>query len=126
MTRTDTDGRPTILICEDEDLLRELVRVSLGPDYRFLEAADGREALALVEEEPPDLVLLDLMLPGMTGLEVLRALRENARTASTPVAAISAWTYLEAEAIEAGADRFVPKPFDPGELRAGVEELLGR
>lgn len=126
MTRSDPDGRPTILICEDEALLRELVRVSLGPAFRFVEARDGREALALVENEPPDLVLLDLMLPGITGLEVLRRLRQNPDTASTPVAAISAWTYLETEALEAGADRFVAKPFDPHELRADVEALLGR
>jgi DNA-binding response OmpR family regulator len=113
-----------VLICEDEAALRELIRVSLGPGYRYLEAEDGHEALRLVRAERPDLVVLDLMLPGLHGLDVLRALRRDPAMSATPVAVISAWSDVEAHALAAGANVFLPKPFDPDELRARVEEML--
>ena len=114
----------TVLICEDEDPLRELVRLSLGDSHRFFEARDGRTALELVRERRPDVVVLDVMLPGVSGLDVLRALRADPELAGTRVVAISAWVHLEGEALAAGADGFVGKPFDPQELRSTVENLL--
>lgn len=114
----------TILVCEDEAPLRELMQVSLGGEYRFLEAEDGHAALALARAERPDLMILDLMLPGLGGIEVLRELRADAATKAMPVLAVSAWSYVEREALEAGADAFVGKPFDPDVFRAAVEQLL--
>ena len=120
-----TDGaHATILVCDDDPSLRELVRAVLGPRYRFVEAADGTEALALAREDRPDLVVLDVMLPGLSGIEVLEELRTDNGLASIPVVVITAWSHAELDAQVAGADRFVSKPFDPDELSTAVEELL--
>lgn len=114
----------TILVCDDDPSLRELVRAVLGPAYRFAEAADGLEALALARELRPDLVVLDVMLPGLSGIEVLEALRLDEELRSIPVVVITAWSHAELDAQVAGADRFVSKPFDPDQLSRAVEELL--
>ena len=115
---------PTILVCDDDPPLRELVRAVLGPRYRFIEAADGTEALAAVRELHPDVLVLDVMLPGINGIDVLRELRGDQEIADLPVVVITAWSHAEADAWAAGADRFVSKPFAPDELRRAVEELL--
>ena len=109
----------TILICEDEAALRELVRVSLGSGYGYLEASDGMEALELAKAHHPDVVVL-----GLSGLEVLARLRGDANGHRMPVVVISAWGDAREEAFDAGADRFVLKPFDPDDLRAVVQELV--
>lgn len=118
--------RRTVLICEDEPHLRELVRASLDGGYRFVEAASVADAEAVLREARPDVVLLDLMLPGGSGLDVLRAVRGLAEP-RVPVIVVSAWTtadYREAAAA-AGADAFVAKPFVPDELAATVRQALG-
>ena len=115
---------PTILICEDEEPLRELVRAALGNGYRFAEAIDGREALDLARTLQPDLIVLDVMLPGTSGLDVLATLREDEVTGRIPVVVITAWTHAQQEVLDAGAQRFVSKPFDPDSLKAIVDELL--
>jgi CheY-like chemotaxis protein len=114
----------TILICEDEAALRELVRAILGPEYVFAEASEGEEALALVRDLQPDLVVLDLMLPGKSGLEVLNELRSDRSAGETPVVVVTAWTHAEEAVLAAGADRFISKPFEPDQLQATVKELL--
>ena len=119
------DAAATILVCDDDPSLRELVRAVLGPGYRFVEAADGVEALTLAREEPPELIVLDVMLPGLSGIEVLEELRTDDELKSIPVVVITAWSHAEIDAQVAGADRFVSKPFDPDDLSNAVEELLG-
>lgn len=119
------EGARTVLVCEDEESLRELIRVSLGPGFHVLEAADYETALALVEANRLDLVLLDLVLEGRSGFDVLEALRADPRTARTPVLVISASSDVDAHALSAGADRFLPKPFEPDELRRITLEMLG-
>jgi two-component system phosphate regulon response regulator PhoB len=114
----------TVLICEDDPNLRTLVRLALGDDYRFFEAPDGPSGLALAERTDPDLIVLDLMLPGRSGLDVLRELRSGDDFAETRVIVISAWSDSDAAAIEAGADRFLAKPFDPDELRDAALALI--
>jgi CheY-like chemotaxis protein len=96
----------------------------LGDRYRFVEAANGTDALDLARDVPPDLIVLDVMLPGISGIEVLDALNADARLAAIPVVVITAWSHAEVDAELAGADRFVRKPFDPDALSAAVEELL--
>ena len=119
-----TDDAQTILICEDDQNLRQLVRVVLGDDYRFVEAHDGREALDLALRLRPDLIILDLMLPGASGLDVLTELREKLPDGNTRVIVMSAWGHAVQAALDAGADRFVPKPFDPETLTGIVKEVL--
>ncbi len=114
----------TILVCDDEPSLRELVRAVLGGEYRFIEVDDGHQALELTRELRPDLLVLDLMLPGLSGLDVLAAIRVDEALRSLPVVVVTAWAHAEASALDAGADRFVAKPFEPDELSTAVEELL--
>lgn len=114
----------TVLICEDDPNLRTLVRLALGDAYRFFEAPDGPSGLALAHRIRPDLIVLDLMLPGQSGLDVLAELRRTDDLADTPVIVISAWSHSDEEAMEAGADRFVAKPFDPDELLDAAVTLL--
>jgi two-component system phosphate regulon response regulator PhoB len=115
---------PTILICDDEAPLRELVRVSLDAGFRFVEAHDGVEAVELARATRPDLVILDLMLPRLSGVDVVARLRADHGESEPRIVVLSAWTHSEAEAIDAGADCFVAKPFDPEELKLVVDELL--
>ena len=114
----------TILVCDDEPSLRELVRAVLGSDYQFIEVDDGHQALALIRELRPDLLVLDLMLPGLSGLDVLAEIRVDEGLRSLAVVVVTAWSHAAASALEAGADRFVAKPFESDELTAAVEELL--
>jgi two-component system chemotaxis response regulator CheY len=117
-----------ILICDDEPDLRELMRLSLDtvPRYNFVEAADGSEAIALLGSARPDLLLLDVMMPGTSGIAVLEHLRADPELSETPVIVVSAFASPadRDRAIQAGATRFVKKPFDPDALRSLVEELL--
>jgi CheY-like chemotaxis protein len=115
----------TILVCDDDPSLRELVRAVLGTRYDFVEAADGTEALQLARELRPDLIVLDVMLPGLSGIEVLEAIRGDEALRELKVVVITAWSHAEIDAQVAGADAFVSKPFDPDELSGAVERLLG-
>ena len=117
--------RPLILICDDERPLRELIKAALGDGYRYEEAADTGEAEELLAANRPSLLVLDVMLPGKSGLELLGELRERPETADIPVVIISAWHgENEVTALGSGADAFVGKPFDPDELAQTVERLV--
>jgi CheY-like chemotaxis protein len=119
--------RPTVLVCDDEPVLRMLVRAALGDErYIVLEACDGDEALACARRERPDLVLLDLMMPGRSGSEVLRALRSDPATAATPVIMLTARAQAADRAAMdiAGATGYLTKPFSPLGLASLVEEVL--
>jgi DNA-binding response OmpR family regulator len=118
-----TDARP-ILVVDDDAKIVELVRAYLERDgHRVTTAHDGRSALAAMALEPPALVVLDVMLPEVDGLTVLRAIR---RRDSTPVLVLSArgTTRDRIEGLEEGADDYVPKPFSPAELVLRVRRLL--
>lgn len=114
----------TILICEDEPALRELVRASLDGAYEFAEASDGFAALQLAREVAPAVVILDLMLPGLGGLEVLAELRADERLADIPVLVITAWSETREDLVAAGATDFLAKPFDPDQLNQKVARLV--
>ena len=122
---TPDSAAATILVVDDDASLRELVRAVLGPRYSYIEAADGTEGLAAAHELSPRLIVLDVMLPGLSGIEVLEAIRGDEKLKDTFVVVITAWSHAEIEARVAGADRFVSKPFDPDDLTIAVEELLG-
>ena len=123
---TDNARVPTVLVVDDESVVREVVVKYLRREgYRTLEAGDGDAAVALVEHERPDLVVLDLMLPGTDGLAVCRRIRERSEL---PVIMLTARAE-EADRIvglELGADDYVTKPFSPRELAARVKTVLRR
>ena len=116
----------TVLVVDDEPTIREIVVGYLDREgYRTLEAADGNRARELLENDPPDLVVLDLMLPGMDGLELCRWIRSRSRL---PVIMLTA-RGEESDRIvglELGADDYVTKPFSPRELTARVRTVLRR
>ena len=119
----------TILVCDDQETLRALVCAALAEgDYSLVEARDGDEALQLARSIRPDLVILDMVMPGRSGLDVLEELRCDPDLAPTPVVLCSASTRsLDPQAArDFGADRYLPKPFSPLELASVVGELLGR
>jgi len=115
----------TILICEDDQHLRQLIRVVIGEDFHYLEAHDGEEAVELALAHRPELVILDFMLPKRSGSDVLAAIRRELPPAETQVIVISAWPDADEAAVAAGADAFLPKPFEPQHLEAIVNDVLG-
>ncbi len=119
-----------VLVVEDEpDLARALVYNLERGGYTVASAGSGEAALALAAADPPpDLVLLDVMLPDLSGIEVCRQLRSAPRTASVPVLILSARTdeIDRVLGFEAGADDYVPKPFSPRELMLRVKAVLRR
>ena len=117
----------TILIAEDEPNVVELVRVTLEDQrVRVVEASDGGSALELAARVQPDLILLDVGLPDMSGLEVCRRLRRNPATASTQVVMLTAAAQQDdvARGLAAGASLYLTKPFSPVRLLSLVEQLL--
>lgn len=119
-----TAPRKRILICDDEVPMRLLVRVVLNGDYEFSEAATGVQALEFARRTKPDLVVLDVMLPGGDGLALLEQIRSDPRLSEIPVIVLTASPDFERAASAAGAERFFMKPFDPDELKAAVRELV--
>jgi len=118
-----------ILVVEDEPDIRKLVQYNLLQErYQVLEAEDGEQALKIVERDKPNLVILDLMLPGLSGLEVCRLLREKPDTIKLPILMLTAKAG-EADRVlglEMSADDYLAKPFSPRELVARVRAILRR
>lgn len=124
--RPATAPLPTVLIVDDTPSARTLLRALLAPECRVLEAEDGEAALTVAAHEPVDLVLLDVMMPGMDGLEVTRRLRASRPDELLPILLVTAYAG-QAErlaGLEAGADDFIPKPFDATEVRLRVRNFL--
>jgi len=122
-------ARERILVVDDEEDILELVSYNLDKDgYRVQCVATGEDALKAARAEPPDLILLDLMLPGVDGLEVCRLLKNDSRTASVAIVMLTA-KGEEADIVaglELGADDYVTKPFSPRVLLARVKAVLRR
>ena len=91
---------------------------------RALSESEHVQALKLLESTNPDLIVLDLMLPGRSGLDLLGEIRGVGGHERTPIVVISAWAHSDEAAVAAGADRFVAKPFDPDELNTTIADLL--
>jgi excisionase family DNA binding protein len=119
--------RPVVLIVDDDPGLREFLRVNLESDgYQVREAGSAQEGLAALEDEPPDLILLDVMMPKVDGWEMLRLVRERHGVEAIPVVMFSGKVADEdaAAAEERGAQAFIGKPFDPEQLLASTKQLL--
>jgi CheY-like chemotaxis protein len=118
--------RPLILICDDELPLRELIKAVLGDRYEYVEAEDADQAEAVLARHSPEAIVLDVMLPGRSGIEFLAELRARPGKRPIPVVVVSAWQSQQDEqaALGAGAPPFVGKPFAPKELATGAVTLI--
>ena len=116
-----------ILIVEDNPLHTKLIEMTLRTkNYTLLKATDGEKALDIARKERPDLIIMDLNLPGMTGFEVTKKLRENPAFSHTPIIAITAYAMARDRemVIESGCDAYLSKPIDTRELPGVIAELL--
>lgn len=127
--RLFSDVREKILIVDDEmSTLMPLKRSLESEDYVVVEAYDGREAITKANEEMPDLIILDLMLPVMDGNEVCRHLKTDAHTENIPIIMLTAKDSVndKVEGLDMGADDYVTKPFVLKELKARIKSVLRR
>ena len=119
----------TVLIVDDEAAIRDMLCIALeAADFNTLSAENAQQAHATIIDRQPDLVLLDWMMPGTTGLELLRRLKRDDLTARIPVIMLTAKAEEDSKiaGLDAGADDFVPKPFSPRELISRVKAVLRR
>ncbi len=118
-----------ILVVEDEPAIQELIAVNLEhAGHRVTQAKSAEQAMGLVRQSVPDLVLLDWMLPGQSGVSLAKSLRQDERTRQIPIIILTARSEEEAKitGLEAGADDYVTKPFSPRELLARIRAVLRR
>jgi CheY-like chemotaxis protein len=117
-----------VLVCDDEEVLRSLIRATLEADFEIVEVTSGDATVEQARAERPDLIVLDMMMPGTSGLHVLDELRADPELGSIPVLMLTARTQRSDReaALNAGADRFLAKPFSPIELAELVTELVSR
>jgi len=123
------NGQPLVLVADDNGVVRDLIAFRLERSgYRVVAASDGEEALRIAREEVPDLAILDVMMPNLTGVEVTERLRADDATSQIPVILLTARVQEVdiARGFDAGADDYIRKPFNPQELRARVQAILGR
>lgn len=120
--------RPTILIVEDSEDFRFHLRDSLGQHFRIVEASNGRDGWQKVQEHQPDLVVSDIMMPVMDGLELAKKLKHDPRTAATPVILLTARSTEEQqlEGLDTGVNDYITKPFSPEMLLSRVRNLLAQ
>ena len=121
--------RKTVLIVDDEAAIREMVSLALETaKFNVLEASDSQEGHAIIIDSQPDVVLLDWMMPGTTGLELLRRLRRDPLTEKIPVILLTAKTSEDSKitGLDSGADDFISKPFSPKELVSRIRAVIRR
>ena len=117
----------TVLYVEDNEYNRKIVRQLLTrTTYRLREAVDGEAALGMVREDRPDLILMDVQLPKMSGLDVTRALRRDPATADVPIIVVTSFALSgdDQRAMAAGASAYIAKPYSPRELLALIRKFL--
>ena len=120
-------GAKTILYVEDNEMNRKIVRQLLkSTAYRLIEAHDGEAGVAAALEHRPDLILMDIQLPKISGIEATRKLRAEAATANTPIIAITSFALSgdDQKAKEAGASAYLAKPYSPRDLLSLIRKLL--
>lgn len=126
-THHPSPARPTILLVEDDDIIRDLIVLSLSKqNYHIVTANNGRDALARFQAYQPNLVILDILLPWMNGIDVLRYWKDKNLLGDVPVLIISALSHREIvqDAFEAGARDFLIKPFDKHVLLERLQRML--
>ena len=129
MTKRTVMNSKRILIIEDEQPIREMICFALeNAGFEIQEAADARQAQVMIAEALPDLILLDWMLPGVSGIDYARRLKKEDLTREIPIIMLTARTQEEdkVQGLESGADDYVTKPFSPRELAARIKAVLRR
>ncbi|QEA38776.1 phosphate regulon transcriptional regulatory protein PhoB [Pistricoccus aurantiacus] len=119
----------TVLIVDDEAAIRDMIALALELDgYQYLEAANAQDAHAVIVDHRPDLVLLDWMLPGTSGVQLAKRLKQDPATRELPIVLLTARSEEDSkiQGLEAGADDYVTKPFSPRELMARLKAVLRR
>lgn len=127
-SETQESDRTTVLVVEDNEDVQTLLRRILEPGLRVVVARDGNEALRLVRDVTPDLVLSDIMMPGMDGIELCQRLKRDPELGFIPVILLTAKADVQdrIEGLQEGADDYIVKPFDPSELKARVRNLIAQ
>jgi len=126
-TEESSPPNPTILVVEDFEDTRLMMKVWLEREgYRVVEAADGEQAIQAALREEPDLIIMDVEMPGMDGLTATRRMREHESLRYVPIVTVSAYTADEyrAAALEAGSTDYVSTPFEPAALGKLIDKLL--
>ena len=122
----ESDGRPLLLVVEDNDDIRQYIADSMGDDYQIIQAADGHEGVSLATEQIPDIIVSDIMMPIMNGIELTRQLKEDVRTSHIPIILLTAKDSIEdkEEGYDSGADSYLTKPFSARLLQSRIQNLL--
>jgi len=122
----DEDDEPVLLFIEDNEELRSFIKIILSDGFHVIEAGNGLEGFEIARSQLPDIIITDLMMPEMDGLELARRLKEEVTTSHIPVVVLTAKTDLDTqvEALRRGADDFITKPFSSTYLRARIENIL--
>jgi DNA-binding response OmpR family regulator len=117
----------TVLLLEDNPSVRELIKVLLETEgYAIIEASDGHDGLTKAEELKPDLMILDLMMPGLDGEKVLKTMRRHSKLSKVPVLVVSGkYESLDALRTLIGHENIFPKPFEPSRMLDRIGELIG-
>ena len=122
----ENDTHPTVLIVEDNEDMRHYVGSILTQEYRLLEAANGQQGLQLAQQKIPDLIISDIMMPEMDGIELCRSLKNDEHTSHIPIILLTAKgsEAAQVEGLQTGADAYVMKPFSQAVLKARLTNLL--
>lgn len=122
------DTKISILLVEDNQELREFLKKVLTPQYRVLEAEDGQQGIQVAHQEQPDMIISDLMMPKLNGLDMVKRLKEDENSSHIPIILLTAKSDIESKlsALEYGADDYITKPFNATYLEARVINLLGQ
>jgi len=123
---TDADQRPVLLVVEDNSDIRQYIANSLGDDFQILQAADGAEGLDLAHINIPDIIVSDIMMPKMNGIELTRKLKDDINTSHIPIILLTAKDTVDdkLEGYESGADSYITKPFSSRLLLSRINNLL--
>ena len=120
------DNEPVLLIVEDNEELRSFLRIILADGFHVIEAGNGKEGCQIARQQLPDIIITDLMMPEMNGLELAHEIKENEITSHIPIVVLTAKTDLDTQvdALKTGADDFITKPFSSTYLRARIDNIL--
>ena len=126
LSEEEISAQNIVLVIEDNDDIRNFLRLTLEPSYRVFEAVDGETGIAKATEIIPDIIICDIMMPGKDGFEVTKAPKKQEKTSHVPIVLLTAKAGVENRIIglETGADAYVPKPFSSDELHARIANLI--